>query len=185
VNDDEVLIERTLAGDAESFGKLALKYQDRVYNLALPIVGNPEDAMDVTQEAFIQALTHLRGFRRSSRFYTWLYRIAYNCAVGLLRRRKYAVSIDSAIESYGDFFESDVEQPDERARRSDNVRLIRAALAKLPLEYRAPLTLREIEGANYEQIAEILDIPVGTVRSRLHRARAALREELERAGLNV
>ncbi len=182
---DEDLIERTLAGDKEAFGKLALKYQDRVYNLTLPIVGNPEDALDVTQETFIQALSHLEGFRRTSRFYTWLYRIAYNCAVGALRRRRRAVSVDAVVEEFGDSFESCVEAPDARSIRSDNVRILRAALAKLPDEYRIPLTLREIEGANYEQIADTLSVPIGTVRSRLHRARAALREALERAGITA
>lgn len=182
---DEELIEKTLAGDKEAFGKLALRYQDRVYNLALPIVGNPEDAMDVTQETFIQALSHLSGFRRNSRFYTWLYRIAYNCAVGTLRRRRRFVSVDAVVEEFGDSFEANVDQPDARLRRADDARLLRAALAKLPEEYRVPLVLRELEGANYEQIAETLSVPVGTVRSRLHRARAALREALERAGVTA
>lgn len=180
---DEELIDKTLAGDTTAFGLLARKYQDRVYNLALPIVGNADDAMDVTQETFLQALSHLSSFRRSSRFYTWLYRIAYNCAVGSLRRRKRTVSVDSLVEEYGETFESNVEAPDARARLADDARILQAALDELPLEYRAPLILREIEGANYEQIAETLNIPVGTVRSRLHRARASLRATLERAGV--
>ena len=180
---DEELIDKTLAVDASAFGILAQKYQDRVYNLTLPIVGNVDDAMDVTQEAFLQALSHLSSFRRSSRFYTWLYRIAYNCAVGSLRRRKRTVSVDFVIDEYGEMFESNVEAPDARASLSDDAKILKAALDKLPLEYRTPLILREIEGANYEQIAETLNIPVGTVRSRLHRARASLREALERAGI--
>ncbi len=179
---DEELIDKTLAGDSSAFGVLARKYQDRVYNLALPIVGNVDDAMDVTQETFLQALSHLDSFRRSSRFYTWLYRIAYNCAVGSLRRRRRTVSVDYVIDEYGETFESNVEAPDARASLSDDAKLLKVALDKLPLEYRTPLILREIEGANYEQIAETLNIPVGTVRSRLHRARASLREALERAG---
>lgn len=180
---DEELIDKTLAGDMSAFGLLATKYQDRVYNLALPIVGNVDDAMDVAQETFLQALSHLGSFRRSSRFYTWLYRIAYNCAVGRLRRRKRTVSVDAVVDEYGETFEANVEAPDARASLSDDARLLKIALDKLPLEYRAPLILREIEGANYEQIAETLDIPVGTVRSRLHRARASLRVSLERAGV--
>ena len=95
------------------------------------------------------------------------------------------MSVDAVVEEFGDSFESNVEAPDARARREDDVRLLRAALAKLPEEYRVPLVLREMEGANYEQIAETLSVPVGTVRSRLHRARAALREALERAGVNA
>lgn len=181
---DEELIDKTLAGDQAAFGLLARKYQDRVYNLALPIVGNVDDAMDVTQETFLQALSHLGSFRRSSRFYTWLYRIAYNCAVGSLRRRKRVVSVDSVIEEYGETFVSNVEAPDARARLADDAKILRVALSELSEEYRVPLVLREIEGANYEQIAETLNIPVGTVRSRLHRARASLREALERAGVH-
>lgn len=182
---DEELIDKTLAGDKCAFGTLAKKYQDRVYNLALPIVGNVDDAMDVTQETFLQALAHLHSFRRTSRFYTWLYRIAYNCAVGTLRRRKKSVSVDSVIEEFGETFEADVEAPDSRARLADDAKILKVALERLPIEYRTPLVLREIEGANYEQIAEVLNVPVGTVRSRLHRARVALRDALERAGIQL
>lgn len=182
MNDNE-LIDRTLAGDSSAFGILVDKYQDRVYNLALPIVGNVDDAMDAAQETFLQALAHLGSFRKSSRFYTWLYRIAYNSAVGLLRRRRRTVSVDTVIEEYGETFEANVEAPDARASLSDDARLLKKALEKLPIEYRAPLILREIEGENYERIAEILEIPVGTVRSRLHRARASLRDALERLGV--
>ena len=177
---DERLIDATLAGDKNAFGELARKYQDRVYNLALPIVGNADDALDVVQETFLQALTHLESFRRSSRFYTWLYRIAYNCAVGALRRRGRTTSVDRIVEEIGECFESPVEAPDAKSKREDDVQALREALAKLPEEYRAPIVLREIEGANYERIAEVLEIPIGTVRSRLHRARSALREALER-----
>ena len=111
VNDEE-LIDRTLAGDKSAFGTLAERYQDRVYKQVLPIVGDENDAMDVTQETFLQALSHLDSFRRSSRFYTWLYRIAYNCAVGWLRRRRRTVSIDTVTEDYGETFVSKVDAPD-------------------------------------------------------------------------
>lgn len=186
VNDEE-LIEKTLAGDKEAFGLLALKYKDRVYNLALPIVGNKEDALDVVQDTFMQALAHLENFRRSSRFYTWLYRIAYNTAVGALRKRKRKprASLEYLNEEYGDCFEAQGDAPDDDAKRRDDAAILRRELAKLSEEYRTPLILREVEGANYEQIAEILNVPVGTVRSRLHRARIALRERLERAGLKM
>ena len=180
---DEELIDRTLAGDKSAFGTLAERYQDRVYKQVLPIVGDENDAMDVTQETFLQALSHLDSFRRSSRFYTWLYRIAYNCAVGWLRRRRRTVSIDTVTEDYGETFVSKVDAPDRRAIAADDVGILREALNKLSDEYRIPLILREMEGQNYEQIAETLNIPVGTVRSRLHRARASLREALERAGV--
>ena len=184
---DEELIEITLAGDKEAFGRLALKYKDRVYNLVLPIVGNKEDALDVVQDTFMQALAHLENFRRTSRFYTWLYRIAYNTAVGALRKRKRKprASLEYLSEEYGDCFEAKGDAPDDEAKRRDDAAILRRELAKLSEEYRTPLILREVEGANYEQIAEILNVPVGTVRSRLHRARIALRERLERAGVRM
>ncbi|MCF0234955.1 MAG: sigma-70 family RNA polymerase sigma factor [Thermoguttaceae bacterium] len=177
---DEELIDKTLSGDKNAFGKLAQKYQDRVYNLALSIVGNSEDAMDVAQETFLQALAHLDKFRKSSSFYTWLYRIAYNGAVGLLRRRKKVASLDRLVEEAGVFCEARSESPDANVRREDDVATLREALAKLPDEYRQSIILREIDGLNYEEIAETLKIPTGTVRSRLHRARQALRESLGR-----
>ncbi len=176
---DETLIDLTLSGDKEAFGTLARKYQDRVYNLALPIVGNSEDAMDVVQETFLQALSHLDGFRRSSRFYTWLYRIAYNCAIGALRRRRTA-SFDQIVEATGERFVASEAAPDADAKLADDVRILREEISKLPEEFRAALVLREMEGANYDEIAETLKIPIGTVRSRLHRARQALREAFER-----
>jgi len=181
VNDEE-LIDETLNGNREAFCSLALKYQDRVYNLALPIVGNHDDALDVVQETFLQALAHLETFRRTSRFYTWLYRIAYNCAIGTLRRRKKTVSVDVVSEEFGVSFEADVDAPDANLRRKDLAKALKVALAKLPLEYREAIVLREIYELDYEQIAERLKAPVGTVRSRLHRARASLRKALERQG---
>ncbi len=180
---DEELIDETLNGNREAFCELALKYQDRVYNLALPIVGNHDDALDVVQETFLQALAHLESFRRSSRFYTWLYRIAYNCAIGTLRRRRKTLSVDFVSEEFGVSFESKDDAPDARLRRKDVAKALKVALAKLPTEYRKAIVLREIYDYDYEQIAEKLNVPVGTVRSRLHRARASLRKALERAGV--
>ncbi len=179
---DEELIDETLNGNREAFCALASKYQDRVYNLALPIVGNHDDALDVVQETFLQALSHLESFRRSSRFYTWLYRIAYNCAIGTLRRRRKTLSVDVVSEEFGVSFESNEDAPDARLRRKDVEKALKVALAKLPTEYRKAIVLREIYDYDYEQIAEKLNVPVGTVRSRLHRARASLRKALERAG---
>jgi len=180
VNDEE-LIDETLNGNREAFCALAQKYQDRVYNLALPIVGNHEDALDVVQETFLQALAHLGSFRRSSRFYTWLYRIAYNCAIGTLRRRRKTISVDVVSEEYGVSFEANVDAPDAGLQRRDVARALKVALAKLPTEYRKAIILREIYELDYEQIAEKLNVPVGTVRSRLHRARISMRKSLERA----
>ena len=179
---DHELIRQTLNGDREAFGILAVKYQERVYNLVFAIVKHREDAEDATQETFLQALTHLSGFRQTSQFYTWLYRIAYNSAVGTLRRRRTFMSIEKISEEAGDAFSADVEAPDAQMIREDDARIVRDAVDKLPDEYRIPLVMREFVGASYEEIAQSLAIPVGTVRSRLHRARASLKGELARIG---
>jgi RNA polymerase sigma-70 factor (ECF subfamily) len=153
--DDATLIDLALGGDAAAFGWLVRRYQDRLYTSLVHVSGSRDEAEDVVQDAFVQAFLKLRSFERQSTFYTWLYRIAFNTAVS--RRRKRRV-------------EGSVEQ--ERAE------LLARALGGLSAEHRSILILREMEGCDYEQIAEILDLPVGTVRSRLHRARAHLRVEL-------
>lgn len=177
---DEQLIERTLSGDQEAFGSLVTKYQDRLNRMALAILRDPEEAKDVVQETFLQAYVNLAGFRRSSRFYTWLYRISYNVAVGVLRQKKRVVPADRmSDESWGNLAGRG-ESPEDRQCRAESVEILRTALDRLAVEYRTPMVLREIEGASYEEIAEIIGIPIGTVRSRLFRARTILREIISR-----
>jgi RNA polymerase sigma-70 factor, ECF subfamily len=180
VSDDAQLIDQALAGHSEAFGLLVLKYQDRLFNTIFHVVGHAEDARDIVQEALVQAFLKLDTFRRRSAFYTWLYRIAFNVAITHQRRRRRpTVSMDRMMET------SNMELPDkdngpaENLERKDCCRQVRKAIAKLEEEYRAVVVLREIDGCCYETIAEVLDLPVGTVRSRLHRARLQLREELQ------
>jgi RNA polymerase sigma-70 factor (ECF subfamily) len=180
VSDDAQLIDQTLAGHPEAFGQLVLKYQDRLFNTIFHVVGHAEDARDIVQEALVQAFLKLETFHRHSAFYTWLYRIAFNVAVTQKRRRRHpTVSMDRLKE------ESQMELPDKEGEpaevfeRNDLCRQVRRAIATLEEEYRAVVVLREIDGCCYETIAEVLDLPVGTVRSRLHRARLRLREELQ------
>lgn len=177
---DEQLIERTLSGDREAFGLLVAKYQERLYRTALAILHDTEEAQDVVQETFLQAFVNLAGFRRSSRFYTWLYRISYNVAVGMLRQKKRSVPADRMTEESWGNLAGRSESPEERQSRAESVEILRSALARLPVEYRVPMVLREIEGASYDEIAEIVEIPLGTVRSRLFRARTILREIISR-----
>ncbi|MDO5553137.1 MAG: sigma-70 family RNA polymerase sigma factor [Planctomycetia bacterium] len=173
---DERLIQQTLAGDADAFGHLVEKYQDRLYNTVYRIVGTAEDAQDVVQESFLQAYANLSRFRMSSRFYTWLYRIAYNLSVANLAQRKRTVSVEEVFDGKPEQLVDRGEMPEEHTKREEDAAILWKAINRLPEEYRSPLVLREIDNWSYEEIAEILHIPVGTVRSRLHRARNALKE---------
>jgi RNA polymerase sigma-70 factor (ECF subfamily) len=179
VSDDAQLIHETLAGKPAAFGQLVRKYQDRLYNTLVRVVGSPEDALDIVQEAFVQAFLKLETFKRQSAFYTWLYRIAFNVAATHRRRKKPTLSVEQARESSGTEPIDPGPGPGDRAETDERCRQVQQAIASLPDEHRAVLVLREIDGCCYEAIAEILDVPIGTVRSRLHRARLQLREELK------
>ena len=176
---DTKLIDEALKGDAESFGLLVRKYQDRLFHTVFHVAGSREEAEDVVQEAFVQAFLKLSSFQRTSAFYTWLYRIAFNISISRRRRRKSETSIEQQREAAGIEPLDDGESADDRLLREERAALVAAALRQLSEEHRSILVLREMEGCCYETIAEILDLPVGTVRSRLHRARLQLRDELK------
>lgn len=178
VEDDRTLIAHCLAGQVEAFGELVRRYQDRLYNAVYRFLGNADDARDVVQEAFLSAFRALRKFRGRSQFFTWLYRIALNLAVDWKRRDK---SLRALTEALGDLSRREsVTSPDWYLRRMEEDERLQQALAKLSTEHRLVLVLRDIEELSYEQIAEVLDIPIGTVRSRLHRARLELRQLLQK-----
>ncbi|WP_460165777.1 sigma-70 family RNA polymerase sigma factor [Thermostilla marina] len=185
MNDDAQLIKATLAGKTAAFGRLVRKYQDRLYNTMLHVAGNGVDAQDVVQEAFIQAFLHLDSFAQESAFYTWLYRIAFNVAATHRRRRKPTVSIEDVRERVGEEPAGQDGGPSEEVERQERCRLVREAIASLPEEHRQVLVLREIDGCCYETIAEILQLPIGTVRSRLHRARLQLKEKLKESPIDL
>jgi len=178
VNDDGQLIDETLDGRTAAFGELVRKYQNRLFNTVFHVVGNAEDARDVVQDAFVHAFVKLDTFQRASTFYTWLYRIAFNVAVSHCRRRRTTASLDHAREAAGVEPADPTDNPGDSADREERRDQVRRALAELSEEHRTVLVLREIDGCCYETIAEILDVPIGTVRSRLHRARLQLREQL-------
>jgi RNA polymerase sigma-70 factor (ECF subfamily) len=179
VNDDSQLIDEALAGNSASFGELVRRYQDRLYNTMFHIVHCAEEAQDVVQEAFVQAFVKLETFQRTSAFYTWLYRIAFNTAVSRKRRQRPTVSVEQTRQASGAEPIDGRAAPHERLEQEERVAQVRAALAAISEEHRAILVLREMDGCDYETIAQMLDLPVGTVRSRLHRARAQLRDQLE------
>lgn len=175
---DAQLIGRTLAGEPAAFGELVLRYQDRLYNSLLRLLGSAEDARDAVQDAFVQAFVKLDTFRGSSAFYTWLYRIAFNTAMSHARRQRPTRSLDEERTDRGREPVDMQPPPEARLDMSERATLVQRALAELCAEHREVIVLRELDGCKYEQIAEILELPVGTVRSRLFRARLELRDRL-------
>lgn len=177
--DDARLIDEALAGDSGAFGQLVQKYQDRLYNTMVHVLGNRDEAEDVVQDAFVQAFLKLDTFQRASAFFTWLYRIAFNVSVSRRRRRRPELSVDVGRELTGTEPMDPGEGPDERVEREERADQVHRALESLNEEHRSILVLREMEGYCYESIAQILELPIGTVRSRLHRARLQLRDTLK------
>jgi RNA polymerase sigma-70 factor, ECF subfamily len=176
LNDDAPLIEATLAGDSAAFGSLVGRYQDRLYNSLVRVLNSAEDARDIVQDAFVQAYVKLNTFRGSSAFYTWLYRIAFNLAMSHARKGRPTASLDHMKADSGNEPIDGRAAPEAGLVQREQVALVHRALATLNFEYRQILVLRELEDCSYEQIAEILELPAGTVRSRLFRARLQLRD---------
>jgi RNA polymerase sigma-70 factor (ECF subfamily) len=177
-NSDARLVEAALRGDRDAFGDLVGRYQDRLFNTLLRIAGSREDAADAAQDAFVQAYLKLESFRGDSQFFTWLYRIAMNVALSRRRRRRPMESLDAAKSCAGEEPMDASAGPDDRMLAHERARQVQAALADLGEGHRKILVLRELEGCSYEVIADILELPVGTVRSRLFRARLQLRDKL-------
>jgi RNA polymerase sigma-70 factor (ECF subfamily) len=180
--DDRRLIAECLAGRTAAFGDLVRRYQDRLFNAVLRVVDQPDDAADVVQEAFLNAYQSLNSFKGDSEFFTWLYRIAFNAAISLRRKRRAVLSIDGAPEAKATdpVDHSEFTRPGSNLERSEEDAQLMAALARLSPEHKAVLVLKDLEGQRYEDIAAVLDVPIGTVRSRLHRARLELRDLLHR-----
>ncbi len=179
MNDDAHWIAETLAGRSSAFGHLVAKYQDRLYNTLVHVVGCQAEAHDVAQDAFVQAFVKLDTFQGAAAFYTWLYRIAFNVAISRRRKVRSTMSVDAARDLAGDEPASRDESPTANLEREERAAQVQLALSAVSEEHRTVLVLREIDGLPYETIAEILEVPVGTVRSRLFRARMELREQLK------
>jgi RNA polymerase sigma-70 factor (ECF subfamily) len=179
--EDSRLIQECLRGRREAYATLVRKYQDRLYNTVFRITGNAEDARDLVQDAFVQAYRALERFQGDAAFYTWLYRIAVNAAISHKRRQKVMASLEAGSRglSFDPADETAQADPSGRLDQDDRDRQVREALDGLPSEYRAVLVMKEIDGHKYETIANMLNCPIGTVRSRLHRARLELRDRLK------
>lgn len=179
MKEDAQLIDEALAGNGAAFGQLVTRYQDRLYNSLVHVVGSTDTAYDVLQDALVQAFVKLSSFQQASGFYTWLYRIAFNLAATRHRRQKHTMSVDEVRETLGAEPVDRAAPPGDRLERQERASQVQAGLARISEEHRAILVLREIDDRSYEEIAEILGLPVGTIRSRLHRARLHLREQLK------
>jgi RNA polymerase sigma-70 factor (ECF subfamily) len=169
---DGELVSATLAGQSEAFGLLVERYDRAVYNLALRTMRDVEEAKDATQEAFFKAFRSLRTFRPGSKFSTWIFSIAYHaCCDRLARRKRYsdAELPERADESPG---------PEQVAIRLDEAHRLRAAIDTLPEKYRVVVALYHLQGRQYEEIAKVLDLPMGTVKTHLFRAKELLRKRL-------
>jgi RNA polymerase sigma-70 factor, ECF subfamily len=181
---DLALVQRVKQGDRAAFDLLVAKYQHKILNLIMRYVKDPSEAMDVAQEAFLKAYRAVPAFRGDSAFYTWLYRIAINTAKNHLvaaRRRPINLEIElSETEGFEPFAAlRDIDSPESLALTDEIGEVINEAVEELPDELRTAILLREIEGMSYEEIAEAMDCPVGTVRSRIFRAREAIDKKLK------
>jgi RNA polymerase sigma-70 factor, ECF subfamily len=180
---DLALIRRVQQGDRSAFDLLVVKYQHKILNLVMRYVRDPSEALDVAQEAFLKAYRAAPSFRGDSAFYTWLYRIAINTAKNHLvaaRRRPAGVDIDFQDSEQFEAFSklSDVDTPERLVLTEEIGAAVNKAIEDLPEELRTAILLREIEGMSYEEIAQTMECPVGTVRSRIFRAREAIEKQL-------
>ena len=186
---DELLIRRAQRGDADAFEQLLLEHQKNVYNLCYRMAGNPDDAMDLSQETFLRAWRCLDQYQFASAFSTWLYRLCSNICIDFLRRRRRQQTVPLTFED-ADGEEQTYAVPDAQPLPEEQVELkltretLAAAMAQLLREHRAVLQLRVVNEMSYEQIADVLDIQIGTVKSRLSRARNQLKKILERGNLS-
>ncbi|MBN1816931.1 MAG: sigma-70 family RNA polymerase sigma factor [Sedimentisphaerales bacterium] len=190
VVDDAVLVRQCQSGDSSAMHRLIVKYQDRIYNVILKICQNPDDAAELTQETFVKFIEKVDTFQGRSTFYTWLFRIAVNLTYNYCRRRvKLPVTSMNALvgpEQSGAARQLGAYLADQRqldpvviAQKKEVIEILIRALASLDDEQRIVIVLRDIEGMSYTEIAESLDVELGTVKSRLSRARMHLREILE------
>jgi len=187
--EDALLVEQCQRGDMSAFGQLVAKYQDKVFNTCWRISGNRDDAGDLTQDVFCKALEAIGTFRRKSGFYTWVFRIAVNLAISQRRRAGRTVNLTGEEDNAKPFDQQaaglkrrveqdDARDPAEEIQDREIRALVARALEEIEDEYRTVVVLRDIEGFDYGEIADILEVPSGTVKSRLHRGRMALRERL-------
>ncbi len=187
--EDAVLVRQVQAGELHAFTELVRKYQDRVYNTCRRICGDSDDAADLTQDAFLKAYRAIELFRGKSAFYTWIFRIAVNLSISHRRKRQVRRTVSLDAPGRGNKGESaparllrdeHAADPSDALAASDDQDRVLAALQELEADYRVAIVLRDIEGFDYQEIADVLELPVGTIKSRIFRGRKALAEQLRR-----
>jgi RNA polymerase sigma-70 factor (ECF subfamily) len=176
--DDALLVAASKNGDQDAFSLLVLRYQRRVFNLVFRMLQNYEEACEITQETFLAAWQGLPAFRGDARFTTWLYRIAYNCSLKQLDARKRDQALQVALQSE----QEDEELQSTQLTRLDDQELVQEQLSQLPPKYRIVLILRHLQDMTYEEMAEVLTMPIGTIKTHLFRARNLLKERLQSFG---
>lgn len=185
MQEEQALLQRAKQGDQAAFGQLVARYEKQVYHQALRLLGQAEDAGDVTQEVFFKAWRGLPSFQGDSTLSTWLYRLTGNAAIDLLRRegkRRGEVSLDDEAGGWDNRLASPDDPPERALEREDLKRAVAWGLSQLSLEHRQVLVLREIHQLRYDEIADVLSLDVGTVKSRISRARKQLRNFLLKDG---
>ncbi len=185
VETDQAIVKRVLAGDHDAFSILVDRYQNRIYSVVHNYVSNQEDALDVTQDAFVKAFSKLKSFDAASSFYTWMYRVAINTSIDFLRKRKSRPAESLDDEKFSEVgFEPESKDPSadpERvATRREQARILRSAISQLSDKLRPVIVLHDVEGLSQDEVADVLRVPVGTVKSRVSRARAELRNALRK-----
>ncbi|MDP9173135.1 MAG: sigma-70 family RNA polymerase sigma factor [Planctomycetota bacterium] len=188
---NSAILRKAREGDRAAFGQIVELYQNRLFNALLRMVGDIEEARELTQETFTRGLSKIEGFRGESSPYTWLFRIGINLAISQMRKsqKRQTFSLDGASSDSGHAFASQAsglidrlaaggDSPPQAIERRERNTVVLAALSRMDSEYRAVLVMRDIEGFDYQQMAEVLGLPLGTLKSRLFRARLALRDEL-------
>ena len=180
---DLELVRRVQAGDKSAFDVLVIKYQQKVINLVTRYVHDPHIAMDVSQESFIKAYRGLKNFRGDSAFYTWLYRISINTAKNYLVSKGRRMPDDDIDAQEAEQYDGggklrEISTPESQALTDEIQATVQNAIEALPDDLRIAITLRELEGLSYEEISETMDCPIGTVRSRIFRARESIESEL-------
>jgi RNA polymerase sigma-70 factor, ECF subfamily len=176
-------IKQVLKGDQDAFGEIVELYKDKVFQICYRMLGNRHEAEDMAQEAFVRAFVNIRSFNINMKFSTWLYRIATNLCIDRIRKKKPDVYLDAAVAGTDglDMYSqvaADTVLPEDELESLALQETIQAEISKLPEKYRSPIVLKYIEELSLKEISEILDLPVGTVKTRIHRGREALRKQL-------
>jgi len=170
---DEFYVEEFLSGRKEAFEMLVRKYQNRILNIVYSLIGQDQESEDIVQEVFLKVYHHLKSFKKKAQFSTWLYRIAVNTVYDFLRQRRQKITKDFTLEKIATSYDN----PQEAYFKKEKEKMLKIALSKVPLKYRTALIFKDIDDLSYEEIARILNCRLGTVESRIYRARQILKNE--------